>query len=243
MLDIVFGSAGQTPAEISLRDVLSGAGFEGTLYFAYPLFDSADGQVSADALLVTHDHGLVLFDLTAPIQGEMLQSDWIEGLLDRQDEIFRNISSKLFDNKDLVKRRELVLKPRIVTYFADDPRIADDELLFATPDTLVDLIREFDGLEDEHERALNATIQRVTTIKPNNKRLNVGRKDSRGAILKKIEAGIANLDSWQKKSAIAYPEGPQRIRGLAGSGKTIVLALKAAYLHASSRVGDCSNIL
>lgn len=28
------------------------------------------------------------------------------------------------------------------------------------------------------------------------------------------------------------PTGPQRIRGLAGSGKTIVLALKAAYLHA-----------
>ena len=27
-------------------------------------------------------------------------------------------------------------------------------------------------------------------------------------------------------------EGVQRIRGLAGSGKTVVLALKAAYLHA-----------
>lgn len=34
-----------------------------------------------------------------------------------------------------------------------------------------------------------------------------------------------------KKAAFEIPEGPQRIRGLAGSGKTIVLALKAAYLH------------
>ena len=35
-----------------------------------------------------------------------------------------------------------------------------------------------------------------------------------------------------KKAAFEIPEGPQRIRGLAGSGKTVVLALKAAYLHA-----------
>jgi superfamily I DNA and RNA helicase len=40
------------------------------------------------------------------------------------------------------------------------------------------------------------------------------------------------LDQWQKRGAIESPDGPQRIRGLAGSGKTVVLALKAAYLHA-----------
>ena len=232
MLDIVFGSSGQTLAEKSLRDVLSAAGFKGTLYFAYPLFDSVDGQVSADALLVTHDHGLVLFDLTSPPKGGRANEVWLEELLDRQDEIYRNISSKLFDNKNLVKRRDLVLKPEIITYLSEDPELGASDLLYATPDTLVETIKEFPGLSDTHERALNATIQRVTTIKPNNKRLNVGRADSRGAILKEIEAGVANLDSWQKKSAIAYPEGPQRIRGLAGSGKTIVLALKAAYLHA-----------
>ncbi|MFG6592629.1 DEAD/DEAH box helicase [Sulfitobacter sp. 1A12157] len=232
MLDIVFGSAGQTVAETSLRDVLSKADLEGTLYFAYPLFDSADGQVSADALLVTREHGLVLFDLTAPIQGISNHYEWVEELLDRQDEIFRNINSKLFDNKNLVKRRELVLKPQIITYFSDDIKVDDEDVLHASPENLLEIIKAFPGLNEDHEASLNATIQRVTTIKPNNKRLNVGRDDSRGAVLKKIEAGVANLDSWQKKSAIAYPEGPQRIRGLAGSGKTIVLALKAAYLHA-----------
>jgi len=46
----------------------------------------------------------------------------------------------------------------------------------------------------------------------------------------KNRSEIANLDSWQKAAAIETPDGPQRIRGLAGSGKTIVLALKAAYL-------------
>ena len=36
----------------------------------------------------------------------------------------------------------------------------------------------------------------------------------------------------QGRAVIETVEGVQRIRGLAGSGKTIVLALKAAYLHA-----------
>lgn len=232
MLDIVFGSAGQTPAEKSLRDQLAQAHFTGTLYFAYPLFDSVDGQVSADALLVTREHGLVLFDLTATPPDDAMDEAWINYALDRQDEIYRNISSKLFDNKDLVKRRELIIKPTIITYLPTAPLETDPDLICAAPENLVQTIQTLPGFSMEHERSLNATIQRVTTIKPNNKRTNVEKPDSRGAILKKIEAGVANLDSWQKKSAIAYPEGPQRIRGLAGSGKTIVLALKAAYLHA-----------
>jgi Resolvase, N terminal domain len=42
--------------------------------------------------------------------------------------------------------------------------------------------------------------------------------------MKIIEREIANLDRWQKRAAIETPKGPQRIRGLACSGKTIVLA-------------------
>ena len=41
------------------------------------------------------------------------------------------------------------------------------------------------------------------------------------------------LDHLQSRIVIETVEDVQRIRGLAGSGKTIVLALKAAYLHAS----------
>ena len=56
--------------------------------------------------------------------------------------------------------------------------------------------------------------------------------DSKGAIVKRLEETIANLDNQQETAVIEYNDGLQRIRGLAGSGKTIVLALKAAYLHA-----------
>ena len=43
--------------------------------------------------------------------------------------------------------------------------------------------------------------------------------------------GLKNHNA-QGRAVIETVEGVQRIRGLAGSGKTIVLALKAAYLHA-----------
>ncbi len=39
------------------------------------------------------------------------------------------------------------------------------------------------------------------------------------------------LDSAQRKLAMQLPDGPQRIRGLAGTGKTSVLTLKAALAH------------
>ncbi len=233
MLDIVYGSSGQTQPEASLRAAFENSNLNGTLYFSYPLFDSIEGQVSADALLVTREHGLVLFDLTAPTPNDYDPASWLAALEERQDEIYRNISSKLYENKDLVRKRELLIKPAVVTFFPEAPNsYVPADLLYATPETVQSLVTEQTGLAPEVERALNASIQRVTTIKPKVKRDNVGRSDSDGAIVKEIEKGIANLDAWQKKSAIAYPEGPQRIRGLAGSGKTIVLALKAAYLHA-----------
>jgi superfamily I DNA and RNA helicase len=90
----------------------------------------------------------------------------------------------------------------------------------------------FPPITESLERRLNAALQRVTTIKPRKRRADVANPNSRGATMREIERGIANLDRWQKIAAIETPEGPQRIRGLAGSGKTVVLALKAAYLHA-----------
>ncbi|OZW19605.1 DEAD/DEAH box helicase family protein, partial [Staphylococcus aureus] len=54
---------------------------------------------------------------------------------------------------------------------------------------------------------------------------------SKGYKIQAIEKEIANLDKWQNHAAFEDPEGIQRIRGLAGSGKTVVLAKKAAYLH------------
>jgi len=82
-----------------------------------------------------------------------------------------------------------------------------------------------------YEATLSA-IQSISTIRKSRTKRIVERIDSRGGKLKKLEDSIATLDNIQGKAVIETVVGVQRIRGLAGSGKTIVLALKAAYLHA-----------
>ena len=97
---------------------------------------------------------------------------------------------------------------------------------------LPNLLSEFPPLDLTYLRPLQAALQKVVTIKPPKRRAAVASPGSRGATIRKIEREIANLDQWQKQAAMECPDGLQRIRGLAGSGKTVVLALKAAYLHA-----------
>ena len=65
----------------------------------------------------------------------------------------------------------------------------------------------------------------------NRKRRPTKRQDSKAAYLRKVEEKIKTFDIQQHRVAVQTPEGAQRIRGLAGTGKTIVLAQKAAYMH------------
>src|SRR3990172_2772235 len=52
-----------------------------------------------------------------------------------------------------------------------------------------------------------------------------------GEAIRQLEKEIALLDQDQERVAIPIAPGPQRIRGLAGTGKTVLLAMKAANIH------------
>ena len=52
-----------------------------------------------------------------------------------------------------------------------------------------------------------------------------------GDALRQLDNDIALLDMEQQLAATQIPPGPQRIRGLAGTGKTVLLALKTANIH------------
>ena len=53
----------------------------------------------------------------------------------------------------------------------------------------------------------------------------------RGEILAKVREHISKLDFNQERIAKQIPPGLQRIRGIAGSGKTVLLCQKAAQMH------------
>jgi len=199
----------------------------GTLYIGYPVIASADEPVFVDGLLTTREHSVVVFDLR-----EFHAGEGMDAARERQDDLFTAIQQKLISTKALRKGRELAVEVNVVTVSpALDHPIVNDGFLAAPPNSLQSILSRFPPIEPELLAHVNAAIQRVTNIKPARKRNNVRSDTSRGAVLKNIEKQIANLDQWQKAAAVESPDGPQRIRGLAGSGKTIVLALKAAYLH------------
>ncbi|WKT80324.1 hypothetical protein QYC27_08440 [Thermosynechococcus sp. PP45] len=76
-----------------------------------------------------------------------------------------------------------------------------------------------------------SAIENLSSLRKKSQQRQINRPNSRGAKLKQLEDSIATLDHQQHRAVIETIDSVQRIRGLAGSGKTIILALKAAYLH------------
>jgi superfamily I DNA and RNA helicase len=231
MLDVAFGEANQTREATELLSKLREVNPTGTLYIGYPLLSAADGRLQIDALLTCEEFGVVAFDLSG--QGEQPQQGWVDSLSRLHNDMFVGLETKLKEHRELRKGRNLAFEIRTVTLA---PRLPDcalpEDVIVVTPGSLLGILSKGAPLERSLLQYVNAAIQTTSTMKPRKKRANVTGKQSKGAIVKEIEKQIANLDRWQKKAAIEYPEGPQRIRGLAGSGKTIVLAQKAALLHA-----------
>jgi superfamily I DNA and RNA helicase len=229
-LEVVYGESRDRATAKRLAEILKPQVSQGTIYLGYPVLATADDRVEVDALLVSHSHGLVAFLLAEAIPET--PDEWVE-ITAAQDRLYAVLESNLAKHDSLRRGRRLGIEINTATIFADPVRVSESgEGIYLGFEEVAEWIDSLPEVDPGMERALQAALQRVTTIKPAKKRALVQSESSRGAILKKIERGIANLDRWQKAAAIETPEGPQRIRGLAGSGKTIVLGLKAAYLHA-----------
>lgn len=228
MLDIIYGQTTNIIVKNELVDALKNIQLTGTLYIGYPVLSTANTKIDVDALLVCKEYGLVAF-----IFGNTtLSEENVEELLSQQDKLYIAIEKNLKNHETLLEKRTLGVEINIVSIVPSlDQLNLPDNSYFCTTDLVNTILEQFNGIDDYYLEHLSAAIQRVTNLKPRKDRLNANKSDSYGAILKKIEKEIANLDQYQKKAAIETPDGPQRIRGLAGSGKTIVLALKAAYLH------------
>lgn len=228
-LDIVRGIVKNVQAVDLLVGKLKELEIEGTLFLGYLLKAADQTVITVDALLVGEDFGLVAFVFAKG-------SD--EETYDQYDKMYYQIENTLTQYNSLRKGRKLAFEPNIVTFFPSEIRDSIEEeyngdtYRFADPDNIGEVIEKLDVFNKTLFTSLQESLHKVSTMKPRKNRENVQKEGSLGSKMKIIEREIANLDQWQKKAAFEVPEGPQRVRGLAGSGKTVVLALKAAYLHA-----------
>jgi superfamily I DNA and RNA helicase len=228
MLQTAIGEKRNPHAVNALISGLRMEGVDGTLYVGYPVLATADETVFIDALLTSVEFGVVIVHFDSAPE-ELADPEKLEEV---RDDLRFVLYQKLVGFRPLRRGTELSVPVNVVTILPPNSAAIGTQPDIVELPGIMGALKTFTSITPEQLRLVNAAVQRITTIKPPNRRENVQRKDSRGAVMKRIDREIANLDPWQNRAAIESPAGPQRIRGLAGSGKTIVLALKAAYLHA-----------
>ncbi|SDO01306.1 Superfamily I DNA and RNA helicases [Cryobacterium flavum] len=236
-INVVNGSTSKPVATAALVAALRNLpDLEGQLYTGFPILLAQSDLGFADALLVSPNHGVVVFDL---VEG----SD-PEGYSTRQDELQRVLLSRLLQHKGLVSKRRLVPNISTLTFApalrldspaaSADASAVDDDYFLADSATLGAVMQSLPQSIEQtaYYPTVLSAIQNLTTLRKSRTPRAAANPASRGAKLAELELSIATLDHLQSKAVIETIEGVQRIRGLAGSGKTVVLALKAAYLHA-----------
>jgi superfamily I DNA and RNA helicase len=228
MIDTVWGSTQKPASARQLAEILSQMpNLTGTLYIGYPVIGTPEGAFPFDALLLSPEKGAVAFDL---VEGRQLGS-----FQARQDDLYAKLHSKLLQYPSLVERRSLAAPIHTVTFApALSGATGTDDAPVADATSLSDTVNEIVWHRNEIFPALASAIQALTSIRKGRRKRSISNSNSRGARLHALNESIATLDANQNAAVVETVSGVQRIRGLAGSGKTIVLALKVAYLHAQN---------
>lgn len=210
----------------AFRDITE---ISGHLFIGYPIIGTPEGRHPIDALLVSPEKGVIIFDLIEGADPGAYGS--------RQDDSANKLEARLKTHSELMQRRDLIVPINTVSFapgIKSLDQFAEVEYQLVNSVSLNEALAHFEWRNQREgifEAALSA-IQSISTIRKSTTKRTISLENSRGAKLKLLEDSIATLDNLQSKAVIETVEGVQRIRGLAGSGKTIVLALKAAYLHA-----------
>lgn len=208
------------------------------LYYDFPFAQDALGNtILSNIMIVSPVYGVLLFKCD-PIQKDR-EGDHIrkidEGLTATETLIFSKLIKS--NNKNIKKgRRDLNFTLCSAVYI---PKYSGAH----EPDNAV--LKTITDIKAFFKEAQNTTILDAETmkeifsvidssnviIKSKERKISTDDTSSKAYILKEMEAVIARFDDKQKYAALSQLIGPQRIRGLAGSGKTIILCMKAAILH------------
>lgn len=218
-----------------LEEVL---GDEIEIYYRFPLIKELDQEVKfPDVLVVSKIHGIVAFKCTEI--SKIRVKDEVEILSDEISWIEDYLFSRLIksNNKALKKgRRELSFNLTSAIYapnFTEGKEECDTDIIIST----YDVKEYFDKIKgNEISKEVMGEISSIIDgstgiVKPKERYIDKEDISSKAYVLKKLEQEIAVFDENQKYAALSQLKGPQRIRGLAGSGKTIILAMKAAIIH------------
>jgi superfamily I DNA and RNA helicase len=208
---------------------------ESYVYAKFPLYREEDEIVAADFLVVSKAHGVVLFG-TCNTNSVDAQDD-LEDDIERLEKAFSLIYSRLIKSRLLQASRRELKFPTNLAIFAPHVDIPDFrvgvDILGTSPD-VERFLRSITGKQIEPDVLLEivSIIEGAKgLLRPRDRDTKNRPPDSKVVLVAQLETEIRRFDKDQKEGYFAPLDGPQRIRGLAGSGKTVVLAMKAALTH------------
>ena len=200
------------------------------LYYKYPFYKGqiSEELIEAKLLLLSSRYGIYCFDLDN-------EGKWDSYVRDRVDSLYNEISSRMLKFAELrLSRNELKYKINTVLVGQYPELIEDKDYILCPINLLETFIQQHDAphsIPDDMFLLINSCIDGTSNLQKKKDRKEI-KENSKAHILSNIQAHIAAFDVQQKRIASVEIESPQRVRGLAGSGKTVILAYKAAIYHA-----------
>lgn len=194
------------------------------LYFQFPQYRDYEGEYFSPSILYLNKNAGIkcLFTETAG------DDDYISKYLSL-------IFSRLIKSR-ILKNGPMSLNIPINAAYMGEEQITDEAgaVIIHSVDDAISFLTHDEGanLSDDQYNELRSILEGTKALgRPKQRIITDPGTHLAAKALAKVEAEIARFDVAQRQAALQIISGPQRIRGLAGSGKTVILALKAAHFH------------
>lgn len=191
--------------------------------------DTNNDRVEARILLLSPKYGIYVFDTET-------NGTIITDVEDRMDILYAEITNRMIRFSELKAGRGRA-KYEINTVLIGNVSLQDSDngqLVQCQVDDIPELLmvcRPQEEIPIGEFNMIRAVLSGSAGVKQKKDR-GLKRQDSMGSILTDIENHMASFDIDQIQAYDIDVDLPQRIRGLAGSGKTVILTFKAAKFHA-----------
>ncbi|WP_349779724.1 ATP-binding domain-containing protein [Xanthomonas sp. WHRI 7065] len=191
------------------------------IFHSFPLFREDDKLLVADVVVVSPSLGVLL--ISAPSQIDSTTTDKLEGT-------FSQVFSRLVRYPRLrLGRAQLKFNIDAFLWIEEGEQAENTVIGFAGLDTKFQSHFTNEEISPEVLDELISVIDgSKALLKPKERRTEGFGRHSRIADIARLEEEIRRFDRDQRVAYMSEIAGLQRIQGLAGSGKTVVLALKAA---------------
>ena len=207
------------------------------LYYEYPIYmDVTEKILTPKFLIISPENGVFVINCSSTDNLEKIEeldeeTTQIESYLFSR--FIKSTSKTLKETKRTLafELRSILFLPLVPTQKID--KYDTDNIICSNKEEIFSILNETNKkITFEMQKEISAILEGSKVIlKPKQRKIDENDAASKGAILKQMEEQMAYLDVEQKGAALAQIQGPQRIRGLAGSGKTIILCMKAALIH------------